>query len=365
MEKKLGFGMMRLPENDSGVDVKRVCGMVDKYLERGYRWFDTAYLYHKGQSEGVVGASVVRRHPRESFQVATKMPVSTVKETADVQRIFDEQLTRTGLEYFDRYLLHAVDHAKLETIERTGMWDFLYGLKEKGLAKKIGFSFHDTAEVLEKILSAHPDLDFVQLQINYADWNNPGVQSAKNYAVAEKYGLNVIVMEPVKGGMLAGNLNPAVMEVLNAVTPGLDPAVWALRFAASLKNVVTVLSGMSTEAQLEQNMDLFDAFEQLNPAEQDALRQAAELLAQTKTIPCTRCGYCTENCPQQLPIPNLIAVLNDTLKFGMSDGTRHAFDWYARKGKPSNCVRCHRCEARCPQHLPIIESLAKLAEKYE
>lgn len=220
MEKKLGFGMMRLPENESGVDMKRVFGMVDRYLDRGYRWFDTAYLYHKGRSESIVGEAVVRRHPRDSFRVATKMPVSTVRETADVQRIFDEQRSRTGLDYFDRYLLHAVDHAKLDLIRRTGMWEFLYGLREKGIAGKIGFSFHDTAEVLEDILSSHPGLDFVQLQINYADWDSPSVQSARNYAVAEKYGMEVIVMEPVKGGMLAGQLTPEIMNVLNRVTPG-------------------------------------------------------------------------------------------------------------------------------------------------
>lgn len=367
-EKKLGFGMMRLPvlkDDSQEVDLELVCKMVDHYMEHGFRWFDTAYFYLGGKSEGIVRKAIVERYPRESFCVADKMPLSHLKEKEDIARVFAEQKDRTGLEYFDRYLLHAVSKEKLQMMDDFGLWDFLYGLKRNGIAKQIGFSFHDTAETLEGILAKHPDLDFVQLQINYADWESPSIQSRKIYEVARKYGLPVIIMEPVKGGMLAGDPMPEIAELIKKVSPQNTPAEWALRFAGSLEGVVTVLSGMSDMAQVESNTALFGDFQPFNKEEQDAARRAYDILASAKTIPCTRCNYCTEGCPAELPIPHLIAIMNDTIKFGVSAGSKHAFAWYSRKGKPSACVQCGQCESRCPQHLPIIETLAKLADTYE
>lgn len=367
-EKKLGFGMMRLPllpGSDQEVDLDLVCKMVDRYLERGFRWFDTAYFYLGGKSEGIVRKAVVERYPREAFCVADKMPLSHIKEKTDIGQIFAEQQERTGLAYFDRYLLHAVSKEKLQMMDDFGLWDFLYALKKNGKAKAIGFSFHDTAETLESILSKHNDLDFVQLQINYADWESESIQSRKIYEVARKYGLPVIIMEPVKGGMLAGDPLPEVAELIKKVSPVNTPAEWALRFAGSLEGVVTVLSGMSDMAQVESNTALFGDFQPFTAAEHNAALQAYHILASAETIPCTRCNYCTEGCPAELPIPNLIAIMNDTIKFGVSAGSKHAFAWYSRKGKPSACVQCGQCESRCPQHLPIIKTLEKLAGIYE
>ncbi len=362
---KLGFGMMRLPCTNSQLDIPQICSMVDYYIGQGFRWFDTAYFYHDGKSESVISETIVKRHRREDFCVATKLPLYCITEGKDALRIFNEQCARTNLEYFDRYLLHAMDQKGFETSEKFGLWDFLRQQKAAGNVKKIGFSFHDSAEVLEKILTAYPDVDFVQLQINYVDWDNAKIQSRLNYETACRHNLDIIVMEPVKGGLLAGQLPKAARNLLNEISSNYSPAEWALRFAGSLQHVVTVLSGMSDIGQIKTNTKLFSNFQYLSEQETKALHDAAKIMEQVKTIPCTGCSYCKEKCPIALSIPNLIKAWNNTLKFGLSSGAEQAFYRASSSGKPSDCIKCGACETICPQHLPIRDTLKKLSESFE
>ena len=367
-EKKLGFGCMRLPVVNGDmeqIDDELFCKMIDTFMERGFTYVDTAYPYHNQKSEGAVKRCLVDRYPREKFYLADKMPVWNVKEYADYEKIFNEQLERCGVEYFDFYLLHAMNKARVAETEELGGYEFVQKMKAEGKIKHIGFSFHDTADALDEILKNHPEMEFVQLQINYYDWESENVQSRKCYETAVKYGVPVIVMEPVKGGTLA-NLAPEAAEVLKGLDEDASYASFAVRYVASLDNVFMVLSGMSDYEQLVDNTSYMKEFVPLSEAEQEGIAKVVEALAKLPTIACTKCRYCVDGCPQNINIPGLFQAYNNVVQFGDNAVTRRSYKQAIKdRGLASSCVKCGLCEEQCPQHLEIRELLEKVAEVFE
>jgi len=361
---KLGFGMMRLPALENGeIDLGQVEQMVDLFMAEGFNYFDTAFGYLDGRSESIVGQAVVQRYPRDKFLLATKLPPWELKESADMQRIFDTQLARTGAGYFDYYMLHALGKGNLGVCDSLGAWAFLRDLKAKGLVRHIGCSFHDTADVLDEILTKHPELDFVQLQINYADWEDDGVQARLCYEVARKHGTPIIVMEPVKGGSL-GTISGPALDVLKAIRPEATAASWAMRYAASIDGLITVLSGMSTLEQMRDNCATIKAMEPVTEADHKALAEVLRVLAETPTTPCTKCNYCIEKCPANIPIPSIIDAYNTRRTYDNPSGSHYAFVTRG-KGKASECIACGVCVERCPQHIEIVELLKECAVFYD
>lgn len=362
---KLGAGMMRLPLlADGQIDLEQVKQMTDTFLAAGFTYFDTAYGYHNQLSEPTVRKALVDRHPRDKFLLATKLPLWLINEAADMQRLFDTQLERTNAGYFDYYMLHALNASYLEKLDTFGAWDFLRKKKEEGLARHIGFSFHDTAAVLDDVLTKHPEVEFVQLQINYADWDNDKVQSRLCYETARRHGKSVIIMEPVKGGALA-SMGPDVRTLFQAARPDASVASWAMRFAASLDGVITVLSGMSNLEQMQDNIHTMKEYEPLTDADRQTIAGALDILAKIPTTPCTDCKYCIEsgNCPQDIPIPAIIATDNHRLLFHQVD-TGHYAMVTRNHGKASDCIQCGACEARCPQKIGIIDVMDKCAKTF-
>ena len=356
---KLGFGLMRLPKNpDGSIDVPQVCQMADRFIAAGGTYFDTAYVYDDGASEAAFKAAVADRYPRDSYTVATKLNVRVAKDAEDARQQFYTSLERTGVSYIDYYLLHAIQRGNYEMYEEYGIWDYVAELKKKGLIRHWGFSFHSDPELLRMLLTKHPDAEFVQLQLNYADWENPGVASRKNWEICKEFGKPVTVMEPVKGGILADPI-PTVKAVFDAEGSGRSYASWAVRFAASLDNILVVLSGMSNLAQMEDNLSYMKEFQPLSDAELDLIRQAQEALNGDKSIPCTACHYCTEGCPMGIPIPEIFTVANRRKGSPEFRTIREYGIVTQGKGKASECIQCGQCEAACPQNLPIIELLEK------
>lgn len=363
---KLGFGLMRLPKLSSGrMDMEQVKKMVDLFLEAGLTYFDTAYVYDSGDSERAAKEALVDRYPRESFTLATKLCAwmgAHNEETAKQQ--FYTSLERTGAGYFDYYLLHALQAGNYKTYDKYHLWDFVKEQKAKGLIKHWGFSFHATPDILDEILTAHPDAEFVQLQLNYADWENPDVTARENYEVARKHGKSIIVMEPVKGGALA-NPPTAVQEILREADPAASFASWAIRYAASLEGIITVLSGMSNIPQMQDNLSYMKEFKPLNAQEQAAVRKAQEAMYGIKSIPCTACHYCTAGCPKKIPIPEIFAARNQQLVWGQLEEGRRAYSQSVEDaGKASDCISCGQCERACPQQINVITRLKECAENF-
>ena len=368
MPKKLGFGCMRLPVangNSEEIDDVVFSRMIDRYMEQGFVYFDTAYPYHNQKSEEAVRRCLVERYDRERFLLADKMPVWLVQNTEDYSEIFERQLARCGVTYFDFYLLHAMNKTRVEETEKTGGFAFVQRMKTEGRIRHIGFSFHDTAEALEEILKNHPEMEFVQLQINYYDWESENVQSRKCYEVAEKHGVPVIVMEPVKGGTLA-NMVGEPARILSALDENASYASYAVRYAASLPNVILVLSGMSDLKQLQDNTAYMKDFQPLTDKEQQAIGKVVEELEKLPTIPCTNCRYCVEGCPKKIRIPDIFGVYNMGVQFGLTDVTRGSYRCQIDgSGKAGDCIKCGKCEAQCPQHLEIRKLLEEAADIYE
>jgi predicted aldo/keto reductase-like oxidoreductase len=357
---KLGFGLMRLPRKGLSIDVGQVCTMVDTFLAAGFTYFDTAYVYPG--SEAAAKKALVDRYPRESFFLATKLFATFSPTAKSAKAEFETSLKRTGARYFDFYLLHSMVDANYKKYERLGLWDFVQEQKANGLIRHVGFSFHGGPELLDQLLTEHPEVEFVQLQINYADWENPTITSRANYEVARRHGTPIVVMEPVKGGRLA-NPPQEVTDLFNAYDPDASPASWAIRFAASLDGVITVLSGMSDISQMEDNLSFMKDFKPLNAEERKIIQKAQEMVGHSAAIPCTACRYCTSHCPKQIPIPEIFEAANLKLANGRDEEARAEYRKAIQgKASPADCIRCHKCEQACPQHINVADELARCQE---
>ncbi|MDO4549209.1 MAG: aldo/keto reductase [Clostridia bacterium] len=365
--KKLGFGLMRLPMRGDKVDIEQTKQMVDLFMKKGFSYFDTAYGYIGGASETAIGEALVARYPRESFQLATKLPAWAAASAEDARQMLTTSLERTGAGYFDFYLLHNLGGDRNKIFEEYGLWEFLAEQKKRGVIKRLGFSVHASADYLEDMLKLHPEVDFVQLQINYADWDDGIVQSGRCYEVALRHAKPVIVMEPVKGGALA-NLPREAAEVFNKLDKEASAASYAIRFAASLDGVLTVLSGMSTLAQMEDNVSYMDEFKPLSEDEYAAVKEVQRILAGVERVPCTDCRYCEKGCPKHVAIPGIFKNYNDYLLHRDLDLIRGDYDWQVNVingNKASECIECGACESVCPQSIPIIQELKKAAAIFE
>lgn len=371
-KKKLGFGLMRLPVTEptdpTKVDLEQLKKMVDLFLEKGFTYFDTALMYNGGASEAVVKEVLTSRHPRESFTLATKLHGGFIETKEDRDRVFAGQLEKTGAGYFDYYLVHGVDAGLLKKYEFLDCFRWVLEKKAQGLVKHAGFSFHDTPELLDEILTKYPEMEFVQLQINYLDWTSKWIQSKACYDVAVKHGKPVIVMEPVKGGTLA-QIPEKGRELFKAADPTLTVPSWAIRFAASLPGVMMVLSGMSTLEQVQDNVSYMEDFKPLTEEEKVLCFKVAGIINSQIAIPCTGCSYCTGGCPMQIAIPQYFSLYNEDMRENLAQkGWTVNFSNYAaltqKFGKAGACIACGQCEGVCPQHLPIIENLKKVAGHY-
>ena len=371
--KKLGFGLMRMPTldktNQADVDVEQVKAMVDRFMEKGFTYFDTALMYNGFASEAVAKTVLVDRYPRDSFTLATKLHAGFFNSAEDREKVFIGQLEKTGAGYFDYYLIHGIEASMLPKYEQFDCFNWLLEKKAQGFVKHAGFSFHDSAELLDEILTRHPEMEFVQLQINYLDWESRWVQSRACYETAVKHGKPVIVMEPVKGGTLA-RVPEAAEKLFKDHAPDLSVPSWAIRFAASLDNVMVVLSGMSSIGQMEDNLSYMADFTPLTGEEQALCYRAAEIINAQIAVPCTGCSYCTEGCPKKIAIPQYFSLYTEDMRENLEEkGWTVNFTNYDiledKFGRARDCIACGQCERMCPQHLPIIEKLTAVSAHFD
>lgn len=369
--KKLGFGLMRLPQLDpanyAGVDVEAFKKMVDVFMAAGFTYYDTAYGYHEGNSETAFREAVVKRYPREAFTITDKMPVYNKPTKEGLYDIFNEQLERCGVDYFDYYWIHCVDSAIIGHTEEVDAFGFIQKMKEEGKIKHTGFSFHDTAECLDEILTRHHEVEYVQLQLNYLDWEDGDVQSRLCYETAVKHGKKVIVMEPVRGGDLARLPQPAE-EIIKAYDPAPSNASWALRFAASLPDVVMVLSGMTEMSHVTDNVDVMSNFVPLTEDDKAMLARVADLIHAGDRIACTACRYCTAGCPMEISIPDYFALYNEAVLLSRRKRGDLRAQYKAlgeSGGKATECLACGACAERCPQHIDIPRRLVDVKNALE
>ncbi|MDR1588884.1 MAG: aldo/keto reductase [Oscillospiraceae bacterium] len=361
---KLGFGFMRLPEKDDGsLDYVPMIELVDAFLDEGFTYFDTAYVYNG--SEAALREALVSRHPRDSFTIATKLPTFMINKAEDMRETFETSLRRLGTERIDYYLFHGLSLEQCDKLERLGAWEFARALKDEGRIGHCGFSFHDTPENLDTILTRHPETEFVQLQINYLDWEDEKVRSRELYETVRRHDKPFVIMEPVKGGLLAGAGSQAE-ELLRAANPDVSEASWAVRFAASLDGLVTMLSGMNTMAQLRDNIATIKSLKPLSESELATLREVVKVINSVPRIPCTGCKYCVDNCPQKLNIPFLMHIYNDFLAYRQKVGSGMPFLEATAGGRfPSTCIGCRSCEEHCPQHIEISDIMPRIAKEFE
>ena len=363
---KLGFGMMRLPRKGDGIDIEETKKLVDAFMISRFNYFDTAFAYPG--SEEAIKEALVNRYPRKSYYLASKCAIwSGCKEKEDAEKELDISLERTGAGYFDFYLLHALNKDSAKTFEEWGLWEYFLKKKEEGLIRHLGFSFHDSPEVLDDILSKHPEAEFVQLQINWADWEDPKVQSKGSWEVARKHNKDIIVMEPVKGGLLA-DPHPLVKEVFSSSDPNASPASWAIRFASSLDGVMTVLSGMNTLEMLGDNVKTMWNFKGFDEKQRETIEKAREVFSSLPSIPCTKCDYCAKVCPMDIGISGTFAAMNTLLLYGNESIAKDRYKALViNKGRknPEKCIKCGKCEEACPQHIEIRSNLEKAKEHFQ
>ena len=363
MINKLGFGFLRLPKKDGELDWQTICSMADVFMDGGGVFFDTCYTYLNGLSEAAIRKCVVERKHRDSFQLCDKLPGYLFKSYEDCQKYFDEELSRCGVEWFDILMLHWLNDDNYAIAEKYDEFRFLREKKAEGKAKRIGFSYHGDAALLDRILTAHPEVDVVLMQLNYLDWESEGIQSRKCYETCLRHGKSVMVMEPVKGGTLA-KLPEDAEAKLRAVHPNWTPSDWALRFVQSLPGVEIALSGMGTVEQVRANIR---PFEPLTGEETALLADVAEIIRGKTAIGCTGCAYCVNHCPKQIPIPKYIKLYNEITRYPGDDWkiipTYHQMVLSA--GKASDCIGCHSCEKHCPQKLSVADHMKTIAEKFE
>ncbi|MCI8991205.1 MAG: 4Fe-4S dicluster domain-containing protein [Eubacterium sp.] len=359
--KKLGFGLMRLPQKDGKIDIEQTKEMVDLFLEAGFNYFDTAWAY--AGSEDAIRQALVERYPRERFYLATKNAAwIDTKTREDAIRQFDTSLKQTGAGYFDFYLLHNLGEGRTKYFDDYDMWSWIAEKKAEGKIRHMGFSFHSTAKELDEILTAHPEMEFVQLQINYADWENPAIQSKACYETARKHGKPVIVMEPVKGGLLA-NPPESVQKILKEAEPESSISSWGVRFAADLDGLITVLSGMSSVEQMKDNLSFMKGFTGLTDSQKQTLKAAQEELARIPLIPCTTCNYCAKVCPMDIGISGSFTTLNGFTLYHNEASAKRDVEWLVDghgKKRAAECIKCGKCEEACPQHISIREELERV-----
>ncbi len=363
--RKLGFGLMRLPKKGEAIDTEQVKQMVDRFMAAGFTYFDTAWAY--AGSEDAIRQALVERYPRSSFTLATKNAAwIKCKTREDAIAQFETSLRQTGAGYFDFYLLHNLGESRTHFFDDFRLWDFVQQKKKEGLIKHVGFSFHSTPEELDAILAAHPEMEFVQLQINYADWDNPAIQSRACYETARRHGKPVVIMEPVKGGMLANPPDP-VAEIFRRADPAASNASWAIRFAASLEGVITVLSGMSSIEQMENNLSYMKDFRPLSAPERGIIAEAQKALAAVPLIPCTSCNYCAKVCPNSIGISGSFTAMNLLTLYRDKAAAAGQLGWlvagHGRKNA-GDCLKCGACEKVCPQHIKIRDELARVARAF-
>lgn len=364
-DSKLGFGLMRLPKDEAGDILQdQVEKMVDRFMEAGLTYFDTAYAY--AGSEVAMKKALVERYPRDSFTIADKLPAWKLKSEDDVSRIFQESLALCGVDYFDFYLLHSIEESHYPTYKKYHCFEFIREMKKQGKIKYIGFSFHDSAEFLDQVLTEHPEIDFVQLQLNYLDWENGVIQSRKNYEIARKHNKPIVVMEPVKGGTLA-SFPKDIEKIYKDYAPNRSIASWALRYILSKEGIMTVLSGMSNQEQMDDNLKTVTDFQKISLEEEKLIQEVTKKVLSYPTIPCTACRYCVPGCPMKIQIPDLFTAYNSAKTYG----SNRRYDTYYKNhtqdehNKASACIACGQCEGVCPQHLEIISLLQKVSEEFD
>ncbi|WP_165249000.1 aldo/keto reductase [Adlercreutzia sp. ZJ141] len=367
-ESKMGFGCMRLPLLDEGdqtsINIEQFKQMVDVFMEAGNTYFDTAFVYHDGASETAIGEVLVARYPRESFTLATKCLAWAMPDAESAKNCLDVSLERMGTDYVDYYLLHNVGGKRTAKFDEYGMWEWAQEQKAAGKIRFVGFSMHDDAACLEKLLAAHPEMDFVQLQVNYLDWNDPHNEARRLMEVAARHDKPVIIMEPARGGRLC-KLPQAAADVLTAYNPSASQAEWAYRFCWNLPNVLAVLSGMSTVEQMRENVASYTANVPFTSAEETALNEAIGVLRSLAGVPCTACNYCMKGCPSHVQIPQIMELLNLEAMTGDHDFVKDLYSWQAAEGTASACIKCGKCEAMCPQQIDIINQLERAVALYE
>ncbi len=370
-EKRLGLGCMRLPKKgpaESDVDTDKCIEMVDRFMEAGFNYFDTARVYHGGASEKMIKTCIADRYPRESFVLTDKLSDSCFKEEKDIRPLFEDQLKTCGVEYFDFYLMHALNRRIYPQYQESRAFEIAQELKTEGKIRHVGISFHDDVDFLEQILNDHPEIEIVQIQLNYFDMDSPSVQSAELYELCDRYDKPVLIMEPVRGGGLA-KLPPEAQKILDDLYEDGDyekpsAASYALRFAASFPRVAMVLSGMGSMEMIDDNIDSFTDFEPIDEEELEAIEKVAKILKGQDQIPCTGCKYCVAGCPMGIKIPDLFADYNAKRLFHGWNGSMYYEANTNGAGKASDCIECGQCEDACPQKLPVRELLRKVAKEF-